>query len=557
MARFGQPRAMHGELAALVLDIGLRAQEPGALKRAFELPRAQSVIVHVELFRDLGSGQMKRIGVGVEETILHLLRAPYRLVPRPCRDESPGRQVHAVGLFRVEQRVAHYAVLAHDRPAAPFDRMRRHLPVRGVHLELRHVPLARVSLLGRMHLLLVGRHDEIVEELVRCLELPAFAVADGIDIVVVAQKRQVDAGQYQRLLSFGIDYVFGRHEAQIAFELQARDETGLELEVDGHGLYVERVSRIRDVLPFEEHRIAVRQDLASDSGHDGRVEAVNVQDDTLPDVAPFEIGVDVGESSLVAWPDLRVVVAHRKGAPEPLLASYRLLVLGDGVRSRRDPGRALVDQLAQGARHDPDICRYVVYLLLRENVIGIAMPRVVYLELRVLFLEAERARNLRDRQADDLQRIAELDIVPAPETELDRVELVHVADQRREPVGRLLSVAGDPFPSRCKQMRYYELPVEFQVVEVNASVRGALAPFHEPFDGGSGRYIVGFQGAGSPRPNSRLGQVVCRRFEIGREVLHIIAQPICRGCSPSCRRGLPAHRCTRCSKARLRTRRTP
>ena len=322
-------------------------------------------------------------------------------------------------------------------------------------------------------------------------------------------------------------------------------------------LNVQRISRVRFVFPFEKNRIAVRQDLASDSGHDGRVQAVNVQDDSLPDVAPFEIGIHVREAALVAWSDLRVVVAHRKGAPEPLLAAYRLLVLGDGVRSRRDPGRALVDQLAQGSRDDPHVGRYVIDLLLRQNMVDIAMLRIVYLELRVLFLEAERARNLRDRQADDLQRIAELDIVPAPEIELDRVELVHVADQRREPVGRLLSVAGDPFPSRCKQMRYYELPVEFQVVEVNASVRGALAPFHEPFDGSSGRYIVGFQGTSSPRPNSRPGQVVCRRFEIGREVLHIIAQPICRGCSPSCRRGLPARRCTRCSEARLRTRRTP
>ena len=190
-------------------------------------------------------------------------------------------------------------------------------------------------------------------------------------------------------------------------------------------------------------------------------------------------------------------------------------------------------------------------------MVDIAMLRIVYLELRVLFLEAERARNLRDRQRYDFQRIAELDAMPAPEIELDGVELVHVADQRREPEGRLLAVAGDPFPSRCKQMRYDELPVEFQVVEVHASVRGSLAPFHEPFDGSSCRYIVGFQGASSPRPNSRPGQVVCRRFEIGREVLHIIAQPICRGCSPSCRRGLPAHRCTRCSEARLRTRRTP
>ena len=408
-----------------------------------------------------------------------------------------------------------------------------------------------------MHLLLVGRHDEIVEELVRCLELPAFAVADGIDVVVVFQQFQIDACQHQRLLSFGIDYVFSGHEAQVAFELQARDEAGFELEVDGHGLYVERISRIRDVLSFEEHRIAVRQDLASDSGHDGRVQAVNVQDDALADVAPFEVGVDIGESSLVAGADLSVVVARRKGAPEPLLAAYRLLVLGDGVRSRRDPGRAPVDQLSQGSRDDPHVGRYVIDLLFRQNMVDIAMLRIVDLELRVLFLEAERTRNLRDRQADDLQRIAEFDAMPSAEIELDRVELVHVADQRREPIGRLLAMGRHPLPPAVQQVRNDEPSIEFQVVEVNASVRGALAPFHEPFDGSSCRYIIGFQGASSPRPNSRSGQVVCRRFEIGREVLHIIAQPICRGCSPSCRRGLPARRCTRCSEARLRTRRTP
>ena len=374
---------------------------------------------------------------------------------------------------------------------------------------------------------------------------------------MVFQQRQVDACQYQRLLSLRIRYVLRRHEAQIAFELQAWDETGLELEIRRHRLNVQGISRVRLVFPFEKNRIAVRQDLASDSGHDGRVQAVHVQNDPLADVAPFEFGVDVGESSLVAGADLSVVVAHWKRPSESLLAAYRLLVLGDGVRSRRDPGRALVDQLAQGSRDDPHVGRYVIDLLLRQSMVDIAMLRIVYLELRVLFLEAERARNLRDRQADDLQRIAEFDAMPSAEIELDGVELVHVADQRREPVGRLLSVAGDPFPSRCKQMRYYELPVEFQVVEVNASVRGALAPFHEPFDGSSGRYIVGFQGASSPRPNSRPGQVVCRRFEIGREVLHIIAQPICRGCSPSCRRGLPARRCTRCSEARPRPRRTP
>ena len=408
-----------------------------------------------------------------------------------------------------------------------------------------------------MHLLLVGRHDEIIEELVRCLELPALAVADGIDVVVVAQKSQVDACQYQRLLSFGIDYVFSGHEAQVAFELQARDEAGFEAKVHAHRLDVQRVSWIGHIFALVQHRISVRQDLASDSGHHGRVQAVHVQNDALADVAPFEVGVDVGEAALVAGADLSVVVAYGKRASEPLLASYGLLVLGDGVRPGRDPGRALVDQLAQGSRDDPDICRYVIDLLLRQNMIDIAMLRIVDFELLILFLEAECARNLRNRQADDFQRIAELYIVSSAEIELDRVELVHVADQRREPVGRLLSAAGNPFPSRGKQMRYDELPVELQVVEVHASVRGALAPFHEPFDGSSCRYIVGFQGASSPRPNSRFVQVVCRRFEIGREVLHIIAQPICRGCSPSCRRGLQERRCTRCSKARLLTRRTP
>ena len=48
-------------------------------------------------------------------------------------------------------------------------------------------------------------------------------------------------------------------------------------------------------------------------------------------------------------------------------------------------------------------------------MVDIAMLRIVYLELRILFLEAERARNLRDRQADALQRIAEFDAMPSAE----------------------------------------------------------------------------------------------------------------------------------------------
>ena len=48
-------------------------------------------------------------------------------------------------------------------------------------------------------------------------------------------------------------------------------------------------------------------------------------------------------------------------------------------------------------------------------MVDVAMLRIVYLELRVLFLEAEGLWYFGDRQADDLQRIAEFDAMPSAE----------------------------------------------------------------------------------------------------------------------------------------------